>query len=206
MKAKVNNLIIIKTTCRWLIAFSLISAQMFLPTAYAASSKKINFNQLITKSDVIVVGKCTVIESEWRKNKIYSYATIQIDNVIKGAAPSVIKVEYLGGTALHPNLKVPVSMNVSTGIEFAVGNENVLLLTPLTNGRFQLVGVTQGKIPVVIDSASGEKVIQSGMKKIQSKPSAKDGSIILTKRQMSLQEFEKFIQSRMKIEKQRNKR
>ena len=195
---------ILKTHGYWLCVCFFMCAQLFSFEATAASSKKTDFNQLVAIADAIIFGKCVAVESEWRKNKIYSYATIQVDKVIKGDVSSEIQIEYLGGEALHPVLKVPVAMNVSTGIDFVVGDEAVLMLRRLVNNRFQLVSVGKGKV-TVIKGADGEKIIQSGMKKIQSKLSTKDNSIVMSKRSMTLNEFEKFILSRMKIEKQRNK-
>lgn len=206
MKAKVNNLITFKKTYCWLIACLVISVQVLLSAAYAATHRDNNFNQLIARADVIVFGKCISLTSEWRKKKIYSNAAIQVESVIKGDAPSVIQVEYMGGTAMHPTLNVPVVMNVSSGIDFKEGNESVLILKQLANNRFQVAGAARGKIPVVTDRASGEKIIQSGMKKIQSKPSNNGNSIVLSSKQMSLQEFMEFLQSRLRIEKERGKR
>lgn len=205
MRAKVNNLFIIKFNYHWLVICFFIGAQLFLFEAIAASSKKSDFNQLVTKSDVIVFGKCTAVESEWRKNKIYSNATIQVESEIKGSAPPIIQVEYMGGTAMHPTLNIPVTMNVSTGVDFSAGDEAVLMLQQLPGKRYRVVDIARGKIAVDTDSTTGEKIVRSGVKKIKSTPSAKDNSTVLSSKQMNLQEFTKFIHSRMRLKKEKKK-
>lgn len=182
-----------------------IGLQVFSAQAYSATSKYNNFNQLLSKADLIVFGKCIDVTSEWRKKKIYSIATIQVDEVVKGSASSEIQIEYMGGTALHPKLNTPIKMNVSNGIDFSAGDEAVLILRRLPSNRFQVAGSSRGKIAVVTDAASGEKMIQSGARKIQSKPSAKGDSTVLSGKQMNLQEFLDYLGSQMRTEKKRAK-
>lgn len=205
MMLKKSNLFIVTTSYSWFAVCLFISVQLFSLDVIAASSKKVDFSQLVKKSDVIVFGKCTAVTTEWRKAKIYSTATIQVESRIKGDVPPVIYVEYMGGTALHPSLNVPVTMNVSTGIDFVAGNEAVLILKQLQNNRYRVADVVRGKIEVVTDAETGEKLIQSNAKKIMSTSSAKDNSTVINSKLMNLLEFTDFVHSRLKLAKERNK-
>ncbi len=199
-----NNYSISRATCVWFCVCVLLGMQIFLSDVYAASNKDDDFNKLISRADVIVFGKCTSVTSQWRKKKIYSAATIQIENVIKGDPTPVIQVEYMGGTAMHPKLNSPVTMSVSNAVSFEIGDEAVLMLKKLTNNSFQVIGAERGKINVLTDE-TGEKIIQSGARKILSKPSVNGDSAVVSGKAMSLAEFKDFIQTRQLNEKERVK-
>ena len=160
MKSKTSDLTISKTMRFWITASVLIGLQMFFAQSYAATSKDNDFNKLVSKAGLIVFGKCTVVTTEWRKNKIYSIAIIRVNEVVKGSASSEIQIEYMGGTAVHPKLNAPIEMKVSNGISFTEGDEAVLMLRKLQNNRFQVTGSSRGKISVATDMESGEKIIQ----------------------------------------------
>lgn len=191
------------TTRNCITAFLFICLQLMCFQTHATMGINNDFNKLISQADAVVVGKCTNVSSEWRNKKIFSKASIQIDTTIKGDLPAEISVEYMGGTAIHPVLKTPVAMKVSNGIEFSKNDEAVLLLKISTNNSYRVIGAERGKVVVINDADTGEKVIQSGARKIEAKISAEDNSTVLSSRKMKLQEFIDFIHSRIKIEAER---
>jgi len=169
-------------------------AIMVPAVSLAGTQQKQPFTRLVEVADTIVVGECVEVESQWRKNKIYTSATIEISESIKGNAPSIIRIEYLGGTALHPKLNAPVSMKVSNGASFTEGEQNVLFLKDSAKGYYQLMGKSQGKIAIDTDEETGRKYIHSGVKKIHADISENNTSIIAADR-MELPDFLSYIRS-----------
>ena len=140
----------------------LIAMQTLLCQSYAATRNNINLNKLLFASDIIVVGKCIEITSKWQEKKIFSTATIQVGRNIKGNVQPVIYVEYPGGTAVHPVLNAEITMNVSNGVEFAEGDEAVLILKGLSANHYRLIGGRNGKIPVITVGANKE-IVEHGI-------------------------------------------
>lgn len=142
--------------------------------ASAASTVKMDLDDLVTKSDRIVIGKCVKVTSEWSKGKIYSQNTIQVSDNLKGDALGSYVVTTLGGKAYHPTLKTEISMNVSGGLIFTPNEEVVLFTKQNRLGQNQVVGMSQGKFNIVTDKDTGAKIIPLSEKKIHSEKLVKD--------------------------------
>jgi hypothetical protein len=160
----------------------------------AGTQQKQAFSRLVEKADAIVVGKCEKVESHWRKNKIYTSATVNVTESIEGNAPSVIQVEYLGGTAIHPKLNAPVSMKVSNGVSFVEGEHSVLFLKKDANGNYRMMGKNQGKIGIDTEEGTSRRYIHSRIKKIHADQSG-NGTAIVSAEKMELHDFLAYIRS-----------
>ena len=176
-------------------------AIMVPAASIGGTQQKQDFSRLVEMADAIVVGTCVKVESHWRKNKIYTSATLEVSDSVEGNTPSIIQVEYLGGTALHPKLNAPVSMKVSNGVSFAEGEHNVLFLKQDASGNYRLIGKNQGKIVIDTDQNSGHQYIHSGVKKIRAEKSENNSPVIAAER-MPLSDFLSYIRSILQHQKQ----
>lgn len=183
-----------------LLSILILSAcQLLAMHVNAASIKEMNLSQMSRMADSIVVGRCASVQSEWRGNKIFTRATIQIEQHIKGNGNTAIEVTSLGGTAIHPTLNVPVTMSVGGGLSFKQDEEVVLFTKRNRQGMNQVIGMSLGKFEVKTDQETGIKKIPFSQKKIDIMPpgtfaprSKSDNKIIdksLKPRDLELNEF-----------------
>lgn len=161
----------------------------------AASNQKTGFEKLIAQADVIAVGVYVDVSSAWDKKKIYTTAIFQIENVVKGStANNIIKIKVLGGTALHPRLDTPISMNVSSAAKFTVGSSAVVFLKKNNDSTYQVVGMSKGNVPVLIDKA-GDRYMGGGLKKIAASKNENTGDTTIHQENMKLKDFVAYIDS-----------
>lgn len=138
--------------------------------AWATTVMEMDLPALVTAADRIVVARCVDVRSKWVGGKIYSDVDIAVEQDLIGSAASNYTVTSLGGTAMHPSLKVPVTMTVSGGLQFSVDEEMLLFTKQDRLGRHQVVGLSQGKFSVATDRNSGRKFIPLGDKKLETVP------------------------------------
>jgi len=160
----------------------------------AATNQKTGFEKLIAQADVIAVGKYTDVASAWDKKKIYTTATLQVENIVKGDAGSIIKIKVLGGTAIHPRLNTPISMNVSNSAKFIVGSSAVVFLKKNNEDTYQIVGMSKGNVTVSTDE-EGERYMGGGIKKIAASKNENTGNTIIHHEKMKLEQFVTYIHS-----------
>ena len=94
-------------------------------TLDAAPSPRVPFDALVTGSDAVVVGQVTGIATgrDDRTNGIYSYVTIDVDEVLKGdVQPGDVVIKQLGGTIGRQRVTVVGQA------AFVVGEEVLLFL------------------------------------------------------------------------------
>ena len=147
-----------------------IFSQALVSLVNAASVREINLSQMSTMADSIIVGRTTAVQTEWRGNKIFTKATVQIDQHIKGNGNTTIEITSLGGTAMHPTLNVPVTMSVGGGLSFRQNEEVVLFTKQSTQGLNQVIGMSLGKFEVKTDRDSGRKRVPLSQKKLDMMP------------------------------------
>ncbi|MCA1779699.1 MAG: hypothetical protein LC637_10020 [Xanthomonadaceae bacterium] len=155
---------------------------------------------MLQASDLVVLGRAESVEGYWRGKKIYTLTVVSVDETIKGDAPSRLEIHMLGGTAMHPRLGLPVSMAASASVSFSPGETFVLLLDQDVEGGYRVIGMTQGKIPVITDPDTGERWIPIGPHKLgtlgdDTGDTATD--VRLGSEQMRLEEFLLFIRQRI---------
>jgi len=181
----------------WRSIFSIIlSILVFLPmtVAQAASGRDGNLEKLLARAELVVHGHFIDVSSGWQGKKIITRGSFQIEHLVKGQQQGVINVEYMGGTAMHPRLQVPVTMKASDSVSFSQGEEAVLMLRLAHDDRYQIIGMSRGKIPVQSD-ANGDKYVV-GFSRIQGATSAANGQqTTISGEAMTLDEFIAFAQS-----------
>lgn len=111
-------------------------------------TKILTHKELTSEAGTIVIGRCTDIKSEWRDRRLYTVATVTIDETLKGKDAGTVRVLIPGGTDL--NRKVPVTMAVEGAPNMSINEDMLLFLgqTPVRANEYYIVGLAQGKFTI----------------------------------------------------------
>jgi len=130
--------------------FTLLTFSIFGTTAIELSDQA-----LATGSDLILIGECTNLKSEWVDRVLVTRATLQVSEWIKGDGPAEIVVTLPGGIDI--NRTVPVGMNYPGAPELRVGEDAFLFLARDDVFGSVITGFSQGKFSIIDDA--GEKLV-----------------------------------------------
>lgn len=170
-----------------------------LPDSASSSSvQPLALADLTDLADTIVHARCTGTTTEWRNEKIFTQASFEVIEAVKGQA-SELTVTLLGGTATHPVLRAPVTMQVAGGATFSQGEEVVLFLASNSRSERQVIGLSMGKYRVRTDPNSGTKTVSSSNKKLVAETRAAAGGDrkVLSVEDLALTEFLQRIRKTM---------
>jgi hypothetical protein len=112
-------------------------------------------------ADVILTGKVTQQTSSWNENKtrIYTLATIQVDEYIKGStAENTVTIKYLGGEVGEIGEKYSHMPRFEDKEEVLV-----FLKKDEKSTDYKVFNGENGKISVINDPKTGEKVTTSNV-------------------------------------------
>lgn len=129
----------------WLGVIALLLAA--IPAA-ASTFIALSHAELVAGSDAVVQGRVLKVSSFWEKTGrvIVSEAMVQVEEVVKGAAPSVVIVRTFGGTVNG------YTVEAHGFPKFAV-NDHVLLYLHGAEGTAEVTGYQQGQYRIVRDKA-----------------------------------------------------
>ena len=180
-----------------LTCFFLISV-LFSSVSIAGTAIDKGLEKLIIESDLVVYGRFVTLRSYWKGKKIFTSGQFEVEVPVKGIQSSSIEVNVLGGTAIHPRLKFPVTMKTSDGINLTKGESVILILRKASDSTYKISGMNRGKITVYEDPVSGIKHLQ-GMKKIHvSELKNSAGQTTVTSKPMTLMEFISYAETIVK--------
>ena len=112
-------------------------------SVFAAMLKK-DLQTLTRESDLIVIGKVVKIDSQIEeKGKIFTYASIKVDEYVKGKPKQGEIVIMVAGGRVGE-----LSMWVSEAVKFTLNQTSLLFLSHLRNNLYRVVGGVQGKLTV----------------------------------------------------------
>ncbi len=125
---------------------------------------QLNSSEIIDMSksaDLILTGKITSQNSSWNENqtRIYTYATIQVEEFLKGSSNGeAVVVSYPGG-------EVGDIGEVYSHMPRFENNEEVLVFLKKNtqNDSYNVVSGEDGKITVINDPKTGEKITTSNV-------------------------------------------
>ena len=151
--------------CRTKIRAVFVSFLVFLNATNACGTtlRKLSLEDMVSAANSIVVGECTETRTEWLAKKIYTIASVRIEQCVKGEESPGEKIEVyiLGGRVREP---IPIKMHVPGAAQIASGEEMVLFLQKRSfttragqKGYYRIVGMAQGKVPVSTDPKTGQK-------------------------------------------------
>lgn len=143
----------------WALVTFIISGFLFHGLAQTSQSELKNLSQ---NADVIITGKVTQQNSSWNESKtrIYTLATIQVDEYLKGGnTGSSIVVSYPGG-------EVGDIGELYSHMPRFEDNEEVLvfLKKDQTGSSYKVVNGEEGKLTVISDAKTGEKITSQNVK------------------------------------------
>ena len=132
---------------------------------WAASERELSLDEMTAVADEIVVGEVERTEAQWHGKSIVTVSTVRVEESLKGAPGVMIEITEPGGTAVHPRLGVPVTMDVSGQGRLGVG-ERVVLFVQRRAALRQVVGAQQGKFVVREEPVTGEPAVAVGPKRL----------------------------------------
>ena len=142
---------------KWTFVIFLISGYLFGAFAQMGQSE---LKMLSENADVIVTGKVIQQNSSWNENKtrIFTRATIQVEETLKGSGLNSVVVSYPGG-------EVGDIGEMYTHTPKFENNEEVLVFLKKDdkNTNYKVVNGEEGKINVLTDPKTGEKVTTSNV-------------------------------------------
>jgi hypothetical protein len=138
-----------------IIAGLLLAGLCLSLPAWSASQRSLRLEEMVDLSTEVVVGRVVSNETRWEGRLIVTVSTVEVGESIKGSAPARIEITQLGGTAVHPETGLAVTMSASSQVGLGVGEEVLLFVHRTDRGLRQLVGAQQGKY-VVREDPSGE--------------------------------------------------
>lgn len=136
---------------------------VFQITSFAQlSQKEISLLKSLSKgADIIATGKVAEQKSSWNKNKtrIYTEATLQVNEYIKGNSGNSVVVTYPGG-------EVGAVGELYTHMPRFTNNEEVLvfLKKDQKDNKYKIYNGEDGKMEVVKDPKTGEMVTNSNVR------------------------------------------
>jgi hypothetical protein len=102
-------------------------------------------------STTVVVGRVIEVGARWERGRIVSDATVEVDELVLGHAPSTMTVSFDGGSLDG------VRMQVIEGATLEAGERALLFLRPEAEGAgFAIAGMSRGKVRVFEDRGGSQ--------------------------------------------------
>jgi hypothetical protein len=172
----------------------IVLASAVPPAAWSASQQALGLDDLIDTADEIVVGTVAESSARWEGRLVVTTSVVEVEESLKGGAGRRIEITQLGGTAVHPVIGKPVTINASSFTALAPGERVVLFVDHRRPAVRQLVGAQQGKLAVRPDP-SGTPSVAVGPKRLAGRTDGARATI--TTEAMSLDELRRHVRARL---------
>jgi hypothetical protein len=176
-------------------AINLTGAEQSIDLTGVSLATDLSMGQMTANSSLIVTGKCLETKIQWVDRRLFTLATVEVTEAIKGEPAQTVTVVLPGG--IDSNRKVPIAMTYPGAPQIAPDEEVFLFLTAdeaIPNG-YAVMGFAQGKYSINEDNA-GEKVVarDSAKVRLQKGTGVTRGAVQFT----PLAEFKAKVQSYLK--------
>ena len=118
-----------------------------------------NFDELVSRAQVIFEGEVTGLHSQWigegAQHRIVTYVTFKVDDALKGDPGASYSIRMLGGTVDGR------TMEVTDAPKFQVGDHDLLFVENNGSQFIPLVGIQHGRFQVQKDQ-SGRATLLTG--------------------------------------------
>jgi hypothetical protein len=121
------------------------------PTGFDVATHLTN-RDLATQAELIVIGECVGVTTIWIDRNLYTLATINVREVLKGDQTATVSVAVPGG--VDANRRIPVAMTYPGAAQVSPNEEVFLFLVGANEevaGSYAIVGLAQGKFSIVPD-------------------------------------------------------
>lgn len=128
---------------------------LIVPALLVCQSKALSTDDLSNKAQIVAVGKVKATRSEWENNKsrIVTYATVNVDEYLKGGDGNVITIVTPGG-------EVDGVGELYTHTARFEKDEDVVVFAEKDRlGRYRVSGGHEGKFRVTKDEATGTRFV-----------------------------------------------
>src|SRR5580765_2640462 len=87
----------IRTPILVLFSILLLPALLFSPSIRATTLERLSLDQIAAGSDAVAHVRCTAAESRWENGSIWTLATVDVLESMKGSLPASITIRVPGG-------------------------------------------------------------------------------------------------------------
>ena len=131
----------------------LILPLLVSPCADTTTLAHLTLDQMAAGSSAVARVRCVHTESSWKNGSIWTVATLQVVESMKGALPAEISVELPGGRVGHLTARVDGSP------KFTSGEEAILFLAPAGPAAFRVSGWAEGTFRIGRDGHTGQETV-----------------------------------------------
>jgi hypothetical protein len=143
----------IRTPILVLFSILLLPALLFSPSIRATTLARLSLDQIAAGSDAVARVRCTAAESRWENGSIWTLATVDVLESMKGNLPASITIRMPGGRVGH------LTATVDATPKFAPGNEVVVFLQRSPAGDFAVAGWAEGTFRISRDPRTGAETV-----------------------------------------------
>lgn len=149
-----------KLACRALLA-SLLLALVFVAEPTVAGLLERVDGDLVQRSELVVTGRCVHVETRWRGGGLFTLATIEVADVLRGEPRESVRVLLPGGVDMDRSH--PVAMTWPGAPTIVPGENVLLLLVPNLDEEDELflTGLTRGKLSLGVGDGGLETIYRS---------------------------------------------
>jgi hypothetical protein len=117
-----------------------------------------SMEQMVQGSSNIVFGKCLGTQSQWAGRNLFTMATVEVTESLKGDMTGTVTVAIPGGADF--NRSIPIAVTVPGAPQMQDGEAVALFLTPQGEipNAYSVVGLSEGKFSIA-ETDAGEKVV-----------------------------------------------
>ena len=159
-----------------------------------------NFDELVSRAEVIFEGEVTGVQSQWigegAEHRIVTFVTFKVDDALKGSPGATYSMRMLGGTVDGQ------TMEVTDAPKFKVGDHDVLFVENNGSQFIPLVGIQHGRFRVEKDQAGRDTLLTGEGQPLAdvSQLGGNEGAVARSKSALSLHDFKTTIQSRIRAQ------
>jgi len=161
-----------------------------------------NFDELVSRAEVIFEGEVTGVQSQWigqgAEHRIVTFVTFKVGDTLKGTPGASYSIRMLGGTVDGQ------TMEVTDSPKFKVGDHDVLFVENNGSQFIPLVGIQHGRFRVQKDQAGRDTLITGDGQPLAdvNQLGANEAALAPTKAALSLNDFKAAIQTRVRQQQQ----
>ena len=138
---------------RIILLLSLLPTHLLLPVARATTLARLSLEQLAAGSDAVARVRCARVESRWENGSIWTVATVEVAETLKGNLPGEITVRLPGGHVGH------LTATVDGVPKFKSGDDAIVFLQRSSAGGFTVAGWVEGTFRISRDPRTGSETV-----------------------------------------------
>lgn len=161
-----------------------------------------NFDELVSRADVIFEGEVTGLQSQWigegAEHRIVTYVSFKVDHALKGEPGTTYSMRMLGGTVDGR------TMEVSDAPKFKVGDHDILFVEHNGSQFIPLVGIQHGRFRIQKNSTGRDTLLTGDGQPLTdvSQLGGDEQAVARSKTALSLNDFKAAIQGRVRQQSQ----